>query len=232
MKAEVQAEIRERLIAYERGYLIGHSDMIMSGLMALGGIVLIDCAVGPGDNTLRMVLWLSSATTIWACHSDIRSMSVWFLGSPFNAEGQVILRIHAFTQFGFFAVLSNAFADRPYWAYWALIVAASTWWAMLALGNGLRRIRQLRDAWGDDLTERANGHLRFIFRQVVVRAILATGVGAVALLLPAEMAQFAKAVVALFGVTIIVTDYLLLKSTERLMTHLSALIGTVGTPAG
>jgi hypothetical protein len=232
MRAEVRAEIRERLIGYERGYLIGHSDMIMSGLMALGGIVLIDCAVGPGDNALRMVLWLSSATTIWAYHSDIRSMSVWFLGGPINAEGQVLLRVHAFTHFGFFAVLSNAFADRPYWAYWVLIVAASTWLGVLALGAGLRRIRQLRETWGEDLSQRADKHLRFAFHQVAVRAALATGIGAVALLLPAEMAQFAKVAAALLGVTIIATDYLLLKSTERLMVHLSSLMGSADTAAG
>lgn len=231
MKAEVRAEIRERLIAYERGFLIGHSDMIMGGLMALGGIVLIDCAVGPGDNALRMVLWLSSATTIWAYHSDIRSMSVWFLGAPLTADDQVLLRIHAFMQFGLFAVLSNAFADRPYWAYWVLLVAASTWLGVLGTRVGLHRIRRLRETWGEDLTQRANGHVRLVFRQLAVRSVLATSVGAVALFLPVEMAQFAKAATAVFGVAIIVSDYLVLKSTERLMTHLSALIGTAGTAA-
>lgn len=62
---------------------------------------------------------------------------------------------------------------------------------------------KLRAAWGDDLTEHASGHFRRVFRQLAVRALLATG---------------------------IVSDYLILKSMERLRVHLASLIG-VADPA-
>lgn len=220
MQAEMRNELRERLIAYRRGFLVGHSDMIMSGLMALGGIVLIDCAVGPGDNVLRMILWLAGATTIWAYHSDIRAMSVW-ISEDIPAVGQILMRLQAFAQFGYFAVLSNAFVDHPYWGDWALVVAMTGWIAIPQLRGGLHRISNL-DV--EELRSGLSDHLRLVLRHVVARAMLATGVAIFALTALADLAIATKIAAAMLAAVIVLSDYFLLKSTQRWLAQLALLV--------